>query len=342
MSNWTFETVTNWNDIWADAHISRWMQHYQENERMSVFLHPVLIKAWVDTYMPLRKMFPVFVWAKSTDGEVAFLPMVLWRNNWKNAFVRHLVPAGYSDYDYHNPISTYGVSEDYWQQLKKYLSLNFKYDKLTIDGITDGNAVGGDWQKDEICPMLHLDNIHTQDDVFKFLKTSLRGDIRRQMRRLNEIGELSYHEFKCWEEIPKSTFDTFMSQHALRWPNAYKAPKFHENLLRAGLKAGIVHFSVMKVGDVEIAWHLGFEDHGRYFYYMPCGNQEYFKYSPVKVHLFHLICRVAELGYSVFDHLRGEENYKDGWSNDAQYVNSLALNNEDIISMLKLGLLKLR
>ncbi len=157
----------------------------------------------------------------------------------------------------------------------------------------------------------------------KFFKTSLRGDLRRQMRRLEEIGPLKFKEYNSWEEIPAETFHRFMHQHSLRWPNAYKAPHFHENLLREGLKTGVTHFSTLSVGDAEIAWHLGFKYRGRYYYYMPAGNQDYFKYSPTKVHLFFLMLRSVEHGYEVFDHLRGEENYKSGWSNGHIYVNVL-------------------
>ena len=342
MKRWKFESLTDWNDVWSEGHLQRWTEHFHKFETLSVFSHPILMRAWVNTYMPLRDMTPIFVWGVSEDGCVAFLPLVRWRKNWKNAFEVHIVPCGYSDFDYHNPIANQEIDANYWIELQEYLSANFSFDHLSIDGITDAVAIGEGWSKDEICPYLSLEGISSEDDLFKFLKTSLRGDIRRQIRRLNEIAPLNVKEYHSWEEIPAETFSAFMHHHAMRWPNAYKAPKFHENLLRYGLKEGVVHFSALRVGEVEVAWHLGYEHAGRYFYYMPCGHSDYSKYSPVKIHLFHLIARAAERGYTVFDHLRGEENYKDGWSSGAQHVSSKQIHSQTPSTRMKSALLRFR
>lgn len=331
MNDWTFETV-------AQIPASAQPQH--------VFFHPALREAWMKTYTPLRRLQSINI--KGVCGEsVLFMPLVLWRRNWKNAFETLALPVGYSDFDYHNPIEAATPAPiDYaafWSELTRFLLAEFKCDRVVIDGITD-MACGGSkmFERGEICPQLLLSELKNDDDLMAFFKTSLRGDLRRQMRRLSEIGELSLREYNSWEEIPEATFQEFMRQHANRWPNAYKAPHFHENLLKEGLQAGVVHFSVLQAGDVEVAWHLGFSYQGRYYYYMPAGREEYFKYSPTKVHLYFLVRRAIERGYDVFDHLRGEENYKSGWSNAHEYVNTLSANSNKIATAFKQKLLSLR
>lgn len=315
-------------------------------EESHVFFHPSLIKIWLDTYVVLRHLTPLYV--KATNGRnEAFLPMVKWRKNWKNAFLTTIVPVGYSDFDYHNPVfkkkPTSQELETFWEALEQYLSKSFSYDEIVIDGITDSFLSQGlQWRQDEICPFLDLTEITSEEKLMAFFGTSLRGDIRRQIRRLNEIGELEYHEFSSWEEIPESTFTDFLHQHAMRWPSAYKAPGFHRNLLREGLKSGVVHFSSLSIGEQEIAWHLGFEYKKTYFYYMPTGNSDFSKYSPTKIHLFYLVRRAIEKGYLVFDHLRGEETYKSGWSNGKQHVNSTKLKNKGGATILKDSILKMR
>ncbi len=311
-----------------------------------VFFHPSMIKAWMKTYTPLRNLTPIFIKANH-DGSVAYLPLVLWTKNWKNAFMRTIVAVGYSDFDYHDPIFV-GEKPDentiveFWSELVKFLKSKYTFETFTFEGITDAMALGEGWTQGEICPQLDLNGINDEEALMKFFKTSLRGDIRRQMRRLEEIGQLRFKEYNAWEEIPADTFERFMHQHSLRWPNAYKAPHFHENLLQDGLKAGVVHFSTLSVGDMEIAWHLGFSYRNRYYYYMPAGNQEFFKYSPTKIHLFFLMRRAVEQGYDVFDHLRGEENYKSGWSNGHIYVNTLSGTTEGIRSLIAANVLKLK
>lgn len=311
-----------------------------------VFFHPALIEAWMKTYVPLRKLTPIYIKA-TYEGSEVYLPLVIWTKNWKNAFVRSLVAIGYSDFDYHDPIIMGEIPDKvaisaFWREIVVFLKSKYIFDSFTFEGITDPMALGDGWKQGEICPRLDLKDINDEDALMKFFKTSLRGDLRRQMRRLEEIGSLQFKEYNSWEEISAETFENFMYQHSLRWPNAYKAPHFHENLLREGLKAGVVHFSILSVGDKEIAWHLGFTYHGRYYYYMPAGNQEYFKYSPTKVHLFYLMRRAVEQHYDVFDHLRGEENYKSGWSNGHIYVNTLTGTTSNIRTIIATNVLKIK
>lgn len=330
-----------------DSAIEKGIEKFNESSGFgNVFFQPSIINAWIETYRTIRKTKFFVIHAKSENNE-ALIPLALWQRNWKNGFMKSIIPIGYSDYDYHNPLFNKTPNEiekgSFWNELIDFLKDNVKYDNIIIDGITDSMIDRErNWHRDEICPYLELSNINNESDLMSFFKTSLRGDIRRQIRRLKEIGELEFKEYSSWEEIPPTTFNEFMAQHSRRWPKAYKAPHFHENLLKYGLKSGIVHFSTLSVGGKEIAWHLGFSYRKRYYYYMPAGNQEYFKYSPTKIHLFYLVRRAVEQGYEIYDHLRGEENYKSGWSNGSQYVNSLIVNNSKFSTKIKTGLLKLK
>lgn len=333
--NWKFELI---NHI-PEAFIA-------QAETGHVFFQPEMIRSWLNTYAPLQNITPIFVMG-SDGANDAFMPLVLWKRNWKNAFVKTIVPVGNSDYDYHNPIFKVKPNQEqlnsFWDSLISFLKSNYNFDTLTLSGITDQYLSSThNWQRDEICPMLQLHDINNEEELMAFFKTSLRGDIRRQIRRLNEIGQLTYTEYHAWDEIPTNTFAEFMRQHSLRWPQAYKAPKYHENLLKNGLPTEQVHFSTLSVGHTEIAWHLGFTHNRRFYYYMPAGNQEYFKYSPTKIHLFYLMRRAIEQGYDVYDHLRGEENYKSGWSNTEQYVNTLTIERNTPAYTLKKAAIALR
>lgn len=337
---WKFNIISD-----ADKGLKACVDQFNVAVNPHVFAHPELLSAWLKTYRPLRQLQPVYVIGKAIDGNTVTFPLVRWHRNWKNAFQNILVPIGYCDFDYHDPLFTMPLADKqlFWSELLAFLKKEINFDNILIEGITDNIALdSAQWEKGEMCPQLNLDGIDSEDDLMKFFKTSLRGDIRRQMRRLSEIGELTLAEYSSYDSIPTKTFEAFMRNHRLRWPKAYKAPHFHENLLRDGLKVGCVHFSVLKAGDKEVAWHLGYEHNGVYYYYMPCGHQDYLKHSPTKVHLFYLVSRAIEKGYAVFDHLRGDENYKDGWSNGLQYVNTLIANNETAISTFKHNMLKIR
>lgn len=343
MGKWSFEVIDTWNDSFSDANFERWQSLMDSAESKHVFFHPVLVKSWIDTYLPIRNLKPIFLWGRSHSGNQMFMPLVLWKRNWKNAFIKSIVPVGYSDFDYHDPICLHSLSDqelnDFWNELFEFLK-TFKADEILIDGVCHNGSNDTLWQQGDMCPSLSLATMNSDEDLFKFLKTSLRGDVRRQTRRLQENGDLTLRKYTSWEEASE-TFDKFMTEHRNKWPNAYKAPHFHENLLKHGLKSGIVDFTAMAIDDEPISWHLGFHYDGRYYYYMPCGDRGFAKMSPVKVHLFNLISQSIKNGDTVFDHLRGSENYKDGWSDSFQCVHNACLVNSNAISKLKTSLSKL-
>lgn len=337
MGKWSFEVIDTWNDSFSDANFERWQSLMDSAESKHVFFHPVLVKSWIDTYLPIRHFEPIFVWGRSDSGNQMFMPLVLWKRNWKNAFIKSIVPAGYSDFDYHDPIFLHCLSDqelnDFWNELFEFLK-TFNADEILINGVCHKGSKEAIWEQGDMCPSLSLSSLNNNDDLFKFLKTSLRGDVRRQTRRLQEKGELAFKKYSSWEEASE-TFGKFMTEHRNKWPNAYKAPHFHENLLKNGLKSGIVDFTALTIDDTPIAWHLGFHYDGKFYYYMPCGDREYAKMSPVKVHLFNLISESIKNGDSVFDHLKGDENYKDGWSDSFQYVYNANIENKNLSSQFK-------
>lgn len=336
MNNWKFKITSSFEDIFSNNRIEQWNRFFNSAEESHVFFHSALVKAWIDTYVQLRKIKPIFVIGRSPKNNIVFMPFVLWYRNWKNAFVKSIIPVGYSDYDYHDPIflkkPTKEERETFWQELIPLLRA-FSVDEILIDGIVN-KPQGLNMIQGEICPRLSLTSFHNSEDLLASLKTSLRGDIRRQMRRLSEHGELSIKIYNSFEEA-KTTFEKFMIEHRAKWPNAYKAPRFHENLLKFGLPAEIVDFTSLNVGNKQIAWHLGFKWRGKYFYYMPCGDLEFSSFSPVKIHLFKLIEQTIFNNFTLFDHLRGDETYKEGWSNGCQYVNTLKIQSTRPTTKLK-------
>ncbi len=353
MSVWKFNITTDWDTIYSEAFQTEWENILHLSPNAHVFFTPVLVKVWIETYRPLRDLTPYFILAENDKGVKAFMPFVLWKRNWKNAFMHTLIPVGYSDYDYHDPIFTQDVTTDeiksFWTALFEALKKSCTFDEFIIDGLHDKYAAplmaqsSTDFKMSnkEICPYLTLTDIQNEEQLYSALPTKLRGDIRRQIRRLNEQGDLSFKTYSTYDEA-LTTFNDFIEAHRNRWPNAYKAPHFHENLIKMGVPSSLVHFSSLNIDGNPIAWHLGFQYNNRYYYYMPAGNMEYAKFSPVKVHLFHLMSKAVEVNMSVFDHLRGDENYKGGWSNGFEEVSSVIYQNNSLSSKVKHAIYKLR
>lgn len=315
---WEIELVRDWETIYSDDFQQNWLKWHHECSVFShVFNHPALGMAWIECYRKLRQIHPLFCIARSKDNLV-FLPLVVWKKNWKNSFQTWIIPVGYSEYDYHDPIVTGSGSLD-WNQIYcrclEALHGTQIFDQIHLHGIRQPLEDTG-WEKEaEYCPYADLTSLSGMNDIQKSLRGSLRGDLNRQMRKLEQLGPISLHFIRetggnvLTEILPK-----FLELHRARWPYAYKAEGFHRLVLEKGLPAGIVDFSELKVEAETISWHLGFKDSDRYYYYMPVINPAYSNYSPGKVHLLYLMNESVNNKQRVFDHLRGSESYKSGWT----------------------------
>ena len=322
---WKFEWITDWKTIYSVSFQQKWLEWYNLDPSSSVFSHPILGKIWIETYLPIRKLKPLFCIARNTTNTI-FLPLLHWTKNWKNSFQKVIIPLGHSDYDYHDPL-VLGESSIDWEQF--YLTLFSEIrktqivDKIEISGIRT-RITQPNWRKEaESCPLSNLETFNTKEDFLNSLKTSLRGDIRRQERRMEEQGKLELHSyFNETIQDALGIVPEFLAFHSERWPNAYKAPNFHRNLIENGLASGIVDFSELRIENQPVSWHLGFRDSNHYYYYMPVIHPNFASYSPGKVHLLYLVNKSISEGLKIFDHLRGDENYKFKWTNDIQHLYS--------------------
>lgn len=318
-----FEWITDWNEIYSESFQQQWLSWHTAASEHHVFFHPALCLAWIDTYRPLRDIKPMFCIARK-NNTLIFIPLVYWKKNWKNAFQRVIIPVGYSDFDYHDPIVNGGTDVDietFFSELVVQIKNNFSFDKILINGIRSQVNFDGWKQEADICPYCNLSAIENQEAFLKTLKTSLRGDLNRQMRRLTEHGHVDLYTYRV-DTLDQAleTLPQFLDLHAKRWPQAYKAPGFHRTLLAKGLQAGIVDFTELRVGGEAISWHLGFSDQQRYYYYMPVIHPDYSSLSPGKLHLLFLVSKAIQNKIHIFDHLRGDENYKTGWTNSVQHL----------------------
>jgi CelD/BcsL family acetyltransferase involved in cellulose biosynthesis len=313
-----------------------------ESPTAHVFFHPALVRAWVDTYLQLQHIEPRFLVA-THDGCTVFLPMVLWRKNWKNAFQRVLVPVGHSDYDYHDPIvvgaNTECVWSDFWLTFRLNVAreLSSQYDMVVLAGIRESVADGeGFAGSADICPVSDLSEFSDSEDFLRSVGRNLRKTIARKNRRIAEMGKIEYHVFSP-TECPQAfiALEEFLRTHTQRWPWAYKAPGFHKELLRLGLSAGIVHLSELSITGDVVAWQLSFVDQFRFYAYMQAHKPQYSDSSPGQILLYYCVEDAICRRLKVFDHLRGEENYKAGWTNRVEHLYTLQFESTAMLSGLR-------
>lgn len=337
------EYITDWETIYSDDFQKQWLEWVEKAENSHVFFHPALCMAWLETYRPLRNLEPYFAIGKD-EGNVIFLPLVLWKRNWKNAFQKLLIPVGYSDFDYHDPISVKKCTNQISVFLTKLQNDSFLgnvYDKFELNGIRFFDSFISLIKENEVAPYAELFEFKSIDEANKLLPNKLKGDIRRQIRRLEELGNLQFENIYTINDALKILPD-FLQHHQNRWPNSYKAPKFHENLIKYGLENGLVDFSILELNSEIISYHLGFKNEKCYYYYMPAINFDFSKYSPGKIHLYFLFESAFKNRIDIFDHLRGDENYKSGWTNKIQELYYLETYSSSFQTRIKSKLVQLK
>jgi hypothetical protein len=339
---WDLKVYRRWDEVDDPSFISEWKQWLEQSPQSHVFFHPSVLKAWTDTYRSIQNISPFYCVARKDDTTV-FMPFVLWRRNWKNAFLHTLVPAGYSDYDYHDPIVTGIVTQElmhsFWGMLLNEFTNSdvVRFDIIDIPGIRIPGSQEN-WSKSEVCPYTDFKLFKDYDDYICKLSKSFRGDLKRQARRLEELGELSFHIYEKNEmDDALNDFKIFLEEHKRKWQNAYKAPGFHELLFKNIFTEGLAHYSQLRLDGRPISWVLGFRYKKTVYYYMPAYTSEYARYSPGKVQLAYIFKDCYNVGIEIFDFMRGAESYKAEWAQSEEVLYRNETDGSGLISRMKLN-----
>ena len=319
--NWSFEHITTWEGVLSATFQDRWRRWANEASNPNVFLHPAMGNAWIETYRKLRCIEPKFIVAKSGKLEF-FVPLILWRRNWKHAAQRVLTSIGHSDFDYLEPLGVNLDSNSSWDRIWEPLILEIQsrwgslYDIFELGCIRSPyiGAMNLFTQVDE-SPFLDLSSFSSGEEFWNWMGSKQRTEIRRRQRKLEQLGSIDFHVFRPEEEhLAQDSLLEMLKTHSCRWPNAYKAPGFHRNLISHLLRAGILHFSEIRLNGRAISWRIGFVSNSRFHSYMPAFLQEYSTYSPGILHMVKCIEDAIRMGFKTYDYLRGAETYKEGWT----------------------------
>lgn len=341
IANWNIRLLRTWEEIASAEFISLWSDLMDRSANAHVFFHPILVGLWLDTYRPLRDIRPLFVHAIRDKQQVIF-PLVLWRRNWKNAFTRVVVPAGYSDFDYHDPLFLLAPDAEeisgFYDALRNILDTQVIYDRLLIDGLHKPYLPGfARVAHSEGCLAWSLTGVDCSTGLVFSPKKGLAQETRRRYRRLEELGLVTFRRLVPSDgKIVQDSLERMLEMHAKRWPNAYKAPGYHQRLIDEGLKAGLVDFVEMSLESIPIAWRISFTYKERYSLYMPTVDEAYFKYAPGHLSLGFALYGAVKAGMKIVDHLRGAEEYKSAWGGEETMIYDVVYDRKSLSSRLRL------
>jgi CelD/BcsL family acetyltransferase involved in cellulose biosynthesis len=171
--------------------------------------------------------------------------------------------------------------------------------------------------------VLSLEGCAGLDDVLARCASSHRIDVKRQQRRAGERGAITLSVAGQADSA-----DACRGFRQELWP-AYRAAwegratgstllrdgagEFLEAVAGAGVGEGWGHYSVLRIGGVPVAWHLGLIDSGRLYYWVPTHDAAWSNYSPGKLLLAALIEHGCREGWREIHLLTGNHDYKRAW-----------------------------
>ncbi len=160
------------------------------------------------------------------------------------------------------------------------------------------------------------------EEQYKALKRNAKSDVRRRINRLEREGALSYFSIRSKEDIDRF-LPVLFDQPTKRWMEKYgvrsrfydeRFEGFIRNIVETARVKGFLDFTGLRLDDNVIALHIGLSHHFKYYYFIPTFDLAYRDFSPGKVLIYHMLKTQSENRVTEFDFLRGEEDYKSGWS----------------------------
>ncbi|MBF0454246.1 MAG: GNAT family N-acetyltransferase [Magnetococcales bacterium] len=328
---WQFEWMEAWDAIWDDGFVTEWLSWLESDLHAHVFFHPVLVRAWVESYDNLTTLQPRFLLARR-GSETVFWPLVLIKQGWKGCWQRLLTPVGANEFDYHDPLvvspGRAATETAFFQAFQGWLAGGKAkgFDRLYLPHLRILSPLAASSSVVNVAPYLDLEGLDNLEGLLSTLGKRQRGEIRRNLRRLDEAEKSCLQVYEADEVDEVLDFlPELLARHAQKWPNSYKAPDFHANLIRHGLPAGVVHVSVLRVGHIPVGWHIGFIFKQRFYWYLPVYDFNFAKLSPGRVHLVKVMEAFMANGGKIFDFLVGDEPYKKGWTSTQTLLRSQML-----------------
>jgi hypothetical protein len=179
------------------------------------------------------------------------------------------------------------------------------------------DMVDGLVSDDAPCPVLDLRG--ADPDLAGTVSPRLLANLRNAWRRAGALGNIRIERAHS-TSLP-AALDALLQLHASRWAerggdgvlSRTAVEAFHREVARGFLQRDWLRLYLLQLGSRSIAAHYGFHLRGCSYYYIGGFDPEFTKISPGALILQHAMSEAVGEGASVFDFLRGAEDYKYKW-----------------------------
>jgi CelD/BcsL family acetyltransferase involved in cellulose biosynthesis len=180
--------------------------------------------------------------------------------------------------------------------LRKHLQLVFRYPSPTIVVADNDTRV--------------LDAVINKDQL------------KRYHRKLQKLGKVTFRHLETQSEA-RAHLAQFFDQHVTRramagFPSQFLEPdqrRFYEALVDELDLRTQLRFGVLELDSTPIAYHIGVQSNGRFIFYKPAFDVNYWDSCPGDALLRSLLQYARDSGLREFDFSIGDESYKNRYAN---------------------------
>ncbi len=323
--DWTFEWRRSWDEVRDPEFVGRWQRVLNASASAQVYHCPEIVAAWADTVGAAAGAEPCFGVATSAAGHSIILPWVVGTHQGRLWWRKMIEPVGQDMFGYHDPLTDAAPASidwrAFWQLARESVPGHwdqalFRYVHAELSDPAWSQAADGG-------PVLSLDGVASFDALLASCSSNHRGEIRRRRRRLEDRGSVELRvagpaDGACaveeWrariEPAYRGVWDKRPRRNTLLRPGL---DAFLTRVLSQGLSEGWGHLSTLQVGGEPIAWHVGFIDRQRLYWWIPAHRQEWEPFAPGKVLLASLVEHGMAAGWREIHLLAGLHAYKLAW-----------------------------
>ncbi len=172
-------------------------------------------------------------------------------------------------------------------------------------------------------PYLEIDQ--TWPEYERSLSRNVRGDAKRRLRRLQELGVITTDVDDGSERLEELLTEGFRIE-ASGWKGSARSaiasqPRteiFYRSVARWAAARGWLRLAFLRLDGVPIAFHYCLEHDGTHYFLKGGHDSDYSKFSPGKVLTHSMLSRAFSLGLSSYEFLGGEDAWKLRWTSSSR------------------------
>jgi CelD/BcsL family acetyltransferase involved in cellulose biosynthesis len=313
--------------VWSTDFMARWAALLTRSDA-SVYHEPAVVRAWAETHGHAIGAQPLIGIATHRDGPEVLLIFIIRRNSGRHVFRRTLSPVGDAFFGYHDPLVSEGDAARidfaaFWEQVRESTAAECDHGLIRH---VHGTFAQGRFSEptNAPSPVLSLSGCADLDAVLARCSGEHRKDIRRQSRRLtDEVGPPELWVATTNEGAAASEdFRTyFLEMYGRAWRgratgNMFEragVKPFADRIVEEGVPGGWAKYMVLRAGSRPVAWHLGLQHRGAWYWWIPTHDATFKAYSPGRLLLAFAIEHAIRHDISRVHFLTGDSGYKLEW-----------------------------